>query len=102
MYRSKALINPSFFEGWSTSVEEAKILNKKVLLSDIKVHREQKPTKSYFFNPYNHVELSKIILKVIKQKDNNKSLKILKKKYLFYRAKFAREYFSIIKHTYKI
>ncbi len=102
MYRSKALINPSFFEGWSTSVEEAKILNRKVLLSDIKVHREQKPVKSYFFNPYNHVELSKIILKVIKQKDTNKSLKILKKRYLFYRAKFAREYFNIIKYTYKI
>ena len=33
-----ALINPSRFEGWSTTVEEAKSMGKRVLLSDIPVH----------------------------------------------------------------
>lgn len=41
-YRESALlINPSRFEGWSTTVEEGKALGKRMVLSDIPVHREQ-------------------------------------------------------------
>ena len=36
-----AVLNPSRFEGWSTTVEEAKALGKRLLVSDIPVHREQ-------------------------------------------------------------
>lgn len=46
-----ALINPSLFEGWSTSVEEAKSLGKRMLLSDIPVHREQAPELGGYFSP---------------------------------------------------
>jgi glycosyltransferase involved in cell wall biosynthesis len=46
-----AVINPSLFEGWSTTVEEAKSLGKRVLLSDIPVHREQAPGRSRYFHP---------------------------------------------------
>jgi glycosyltransferase involved in cell wall biosynthesis len=46
-----ALINPSLFEGWSTSVEEAKSTGKQILLSDIPVHREQAPERGIFFPP---------------------------------------------------
>jgi glycosyltransferase involved in cell wall biosynthesis len=38
---SIALINPSRFEGWSTTVEEAKSFGVPMILSDIPVHREQ-------------------------------------------------------------
>ena len=38
---SMAVLNPSRFEGWSTTVEEAKALGKPLLVSDIAVHREQ-------------------------------------------------------------
>ena len=38
---SVAVINPSRFEGWSSSVEEAKAFGKPLLVSDIPVHREQ-------------------------------------------------------------
>ncbi len=41
MLCSTALINPSQFEGWSTTVEEAKSLGVKMLLSDLEVHKEQ-------------------------------------------------------------
>lgn len=51
MRGAAALINPSRFEGWSTSVEEAKSLNKPILLSDIEVHREQAPPRGVFFAP---------------------------------------------------
>ena len=36
-----AVINPSRFEGWSSSVEEAKAVGKPLIVSDIPVHREQ-------------------------------------------------------------
>ncbi len=49
MSHSVAVINPSRFEGWSTTVEEAKSLGKRVLVSDLPVHREQAPPRGSFF-----------------------------------------------------
>ena len=43
------LIQPSRFEGWNTSVEDAKALGCPVILSDIPVHREQCPEALGFF-----------------------------------------------------
>lgn len=51
MRNSVAILNPSLFEGWSTSVEEAKSLGKTVLVSDIAVHREQAPDLGVYFHP---------------------------------------------------
>jgi hypothetical protein len=45
-----ALINPSYFEGWSTPIEEAKAVGASLILSDLRVHREQAPD-ARFFNP---------------------------------------------------
>jgi glycosyltransferase involved in cell wall biosynthesis len=42
------LINPSKFEGWSTTVEEAKALGTQMILSDIGIHREQAPNAQFF------------------------------------------------------
>ncbi len=46
-----AIIQPSKFEGWSTVVEDAKALNKFLILSDLRVHREQVVENVGFFNP---------------------------------------------------
>jgi len=51
MQHATAFLNPSLFEGWSTSVEEAKSMGKQIVLSDIPVHREQAPKRGLFFNP---------------------------------------------------
>ncbi|WP_263358970.1 glycosyltransferase family 4 protein [Acidicapsa ligni] len=51
MQHAIAFVNPSRFEGWSTSVEEAKSMGKQIVLSDIPVHREQAPARSFFFLP---------------------------------------------------
>lgn len=51
MRASAAVLNPSLYEGWSTPVEEAKSLGVPLLLSDLPVHREQKPTQARFFDP---------------------------------------------------
>lgn len=44
-----AVVNPSRFEGWSSTVEEAKSMGKQILLSDIPVHREQAPARASYF-----------------------------------------------------
>lgn len=46
----EAIIQPSLFEGWSTSVEEAKALNKFLILSDLEVHKEQASENAVFFD----------------------------------------------------
>lgn len=52
MLNSVAVINPSLFEGWSTTVEEAKALGVPLILSDIEVHREQcERGEAMFFEP---------------------------------------------------
>ena len=45
---ANALLNPSRFEGWSTTVEEAKAVGTPTLLSDLPVHREQVPDARFF------------------------------------------------------
>lgn len=44
-----SVINPSLFEGWSTTVEEAKSLGKNIILSDLAVHKEQNPAEAIYF-----------------------------------------------------
>lgn len=53
-----ALIQPSVNEGWSTLVEEAKALGKKLLMSDIEVHQEQYPGNPYMFKALDSADLS--------------------------------------------
>lgn len=61
MRKSVALINPSLFEGWSTTVEEAKSLGKKIILSDLSVHKEQAPERGLFFNPHDPQALAELM-----------------------------------------
>jgi glycosyltransferase involved in cell wall biosynthesis len=63
MIHSIAVVNPSRFEGWSTSVEEAKVLGLTIILSDIPVHREQNPQYGIFFPPDDPQKLADILSK---------------------------------------
>lgn len=58
-----AIIQPSLFEGWSTVVEDAKALNKFIILSNLNVHKEQINENVHFFNPNSEKELAEIINK---------------------------------------
>jgi glycosyltransferase involved in cell wall biosynthesis len=62
MRRSLAVLQPSLFEGWSTTVEEAKSLGKGLIISDIPVHKEQDPPGSIFFDPHNPQMLANILV----------------------------------------
>lgn len=57
MKNSYAVIQPSLFEGWNTTVEDCKALNKFIFLSDLPVHREQANENVCFFNPRNEDDL---------------------------------------------
>jgi len=65
MAESIAIIQPSLFEGWSTVVEDAKLLKKCVICSDIAVHREQLPGSTLFFDPHDNNELIRLIEAVL-------------------------------------
>ncbi|MDX2049449.1 MAG: glycosyltransferase [Chitinophagaceae bacterium] len=66
LYRmSKAIVQPSVNEGWSTLVEEAKVLGKNLLLSNIAVHLEQNPGNPYFFESTNVSDLADKIEKLL-------------------------------------
>jgi glycosyltransferase involved in cell wall biosynthesis len=56
-----ALINPSLFEGWSTTVEEAKAFGVPMLLSDLRVHREQATSTARFFAPESAEQLAELM-----------------------------------------
>lgn len=63
---SAALIQPSKFEGWSTSIEDAKALNKLVIASDINVHREQLLNNAIFFDCNDAIVLANAIENILK------------------------------------
>jgi glycosyltransferase involved in cell wall biosynthesis len=61
MKHSIAVLNPSRFEGWSSSVEEAKSIGKPVILSRIGVHVEQNPPNGRYFDPDDDVALARLL-----------------------------------------
>lgn len=62
MNNAIAIIQPSLFEGWSTVVEDAKLMNKFLLVSDIEIHREQLVNSSaHFFDPQNVNQLAQLL-----------------------------------------
>src|SRR6267143_1795021 len=56
-----AVVQPSFFEGWSLLVEDARTLGKKIYVSDIPVHREQDPPDAEYFSPESPEELAALV-----------------------------------------
>jgi len=58
MKNSIAVIQPSLFEGWSTTVEDCKALGKFIFLSDLKVHLEQIKENVCFFGRNNAEDLA--------------------------------------------
>jgi hypothetical protein len=103
IYNSHAVINPSFFEGWSTIVEEAKILNKSIILSNINVHKEQKPKNSFYFSPKEPGKLSKILLKLSAKKIKFINKNKLNTNFTLKRKQFANNFVKIVNYVnYKL
>jgi|GEM_PF-43878 len=59
---SHALVNPSLFEGWSTTVEEAKSLGAPLVLSGINVHREQAGEAAGYFDAHSPASTAEALM----------------------------------------
>lgn len=59
--QSKCVLNPSLFEGWSTTVEECKSVGKRMILSNLPVHLEQDPPESIYFKRDDAQDLAEYI-----------------------------------------
>ena len=70
-----------------------------MILSSIKVHKDQAKSVAVFFNPKNAVDLSKKIIQLNKIKIEKTNLNKLKKIFLNKRILFAQKYLSIIKKS---
>ncbi len=64
MRSSLAILNPSLFEGWSTTVEEGKSLGARMVLSNLAVHREQVGPAAEFFDPNDPSSIAASLQKV--------------------------------------
>lgn len=64
MLGSVAVLNPSLFEGWSTTVEEARALGVPLVLSDLPVHQEQASGWATFFDRTDAHSLADALLAV--------------------------------------
>jgi len=100
MRQSVCIVNPSLFEGWSTTVEEGKSLGKKILLSDIPVHREQSPERGLYFPSNDPEALAELMLHTINnynQIEENESMEKAKVDLPTRMKRFASEYEMIVK-----
>lgn len=99
MKNSKFIIQPSLFEGWGTVVEDAKVLDKLILLSDIPVHHEQMNENCVLFNPNDPEELADKIVemsKIVHVDDIEKGIKDM-----YTRAKEYSKEFRQLLEDYK-
>lgn len=100
MHASLAVINPSKFEGWSTTVEEAKYMGKRIILSNLPVHKEQSPPDSIFVDVSNVHEMSDAIRSVLISYNlelENERFMTAKTYYEKSRLEFALKYIKIIR-----
>jgi glycosyltransferase involved in cell wall biosynthesis len=88
---SKAVINPSLFEGWSSTVEECKSVSKNMILSNIEVHKEQS-AKSLFFEKDNVYLLANILKDYDENQWTNLDINDLSKR----TKEFAKRYEKIV------
>ncbi len=67
--QSICVLNPSLFEGWGYTVDEARSVGKQVLVSDIPPHREQNPPKAVFFDPHSLDDLVEKLAQIWQKTD---------------------------------
>jgi hypothetical protein len=99
MYYSVAVINPSKSEGWGNSAEQANLIGKKVLLSDIPVHIEQKKKNYFYFSKDDPISLLNLMIRIIKKKKKTKRQILYEKNILNNKRNerlFVRNYLDLL------
>jgi glycosyltransferase involved in cell wall biosynthesis len=101
MNAAVGVVNPSLFEGWSTTVEEAKAIGAPLVLSNIDVHREQCPVReAVFFDPMDPVGLAECMLCLLDKPrhalERRSSAEAALQLHQQRRKEFARSFASIV------
>jgi glycosyltransferase involved in cell wall biosynthesis len=99
MAHARAVINPSRFEGWSTTVEEAKTFQKRLLLSDLGVHREQSPALGRFFSPDDSSELAQLMAETLTELPRELEITEIQTDYAQRLKAFGQCYVAILSRT---
>ena len=76
-------------------------MGKKIILSNINVHREQNPKRGIYFNPNNFLELSSIIIKTLKKYDFANELNFINRAFRKNKSnmqKYYNNYLKILKN----
>lgn len=94
MRHAIAVLNPSRFEGWSSTVEEARALGVTTILSDIDVHREQSPEGCVFFRAGDPVSLAERLKHALN------AARVDRPRLDAEFGKFGREYAAIVRETH--
>ncbi len=98
MRRALAVIQPSLFEGWSTVVEDARVLGKTIVLSDLDVNHEQSPHHAHYFDRFSVESLQKTIESILPDLAPGPDLdreKEARKESIKLARKFARNFIAI-------
>jgi glycosyltransferase involved in cell wall biosynthesis len=99
MRASTAVINPSLYEGWSTTVEEAKAVGVPLLLSNLNVHKEQAPLVCHFFNPNSFEAIAEVISSYWKNSQPGPHIELEQQSSIYYadlRKVFSEKFLNII------
>jgi glycosyltransferase involved in cell wall biosynthesis len=100
--QSCCVLNPSLYEGWSTTVEESKTIGKPMILSNLEVHREQNSPETIFFEPKNEGMLATAIEKAWRLYPSGPNLRMEQaaaQNYPGHLEKFARSFAEICREA---
>ena len=100
MHACRALINPSLFEGWSTTIEEAKTFGVKMILSDLDVNREQVGDGALFFDRYQADDLAqKLVIGKTEFDTQRPDVQELQKSSDQRLSQFADDFAAVVRRT---
>jgi glycosyltransferase involved in cell wall biosynthesis len=100
--QSVGVLNPSLFEGYGMTVDEARSIGKQVILSDIPAHREQSPPQALFFDPNDSEDLAAKLAQAWKAKSPGPDLQLeaeARESLPGRRAEYARSFLSIVEEV---
>ena len=105
MRRSMAVIQPSLFEGWSTVIEDCRVLGRTVIASDLAVNIEQDCPYGYYYKRQDAGDLARVLLDLAGQlypgqDDNRETIARQKAKDLV--REYGRKASSIVAKAYGI
>jgi glycosyltransferase involved in cell wall biosynthesis len=94
MKNAKAVLQPSKFEGWNTTIEDAKSLQLPIIASGIPVHKEQLGDKGTYFDTEDPNSLAAVLANY-----SSDASQTLYDDYSSRVKTFARDFLNIFNHT---